>query len=246
MKDRSAFLGELNPLGLTHVARCVALLWYYRQTQEFEERSATELANDLQDVGYPKPNVTRLAEDLKRSRFVVKGRRAKTFQLDARRIAELDERYGPVLELRKVRVTGAVLPVKWFAGSRPYLERLVHEINGCYEYGFYDGSAVLCRRLMESLIIEVYVHDKRHHEIQSGGVFLPLERLISHVRADPGISLGRNTPKTMVQVKEMGDVAAHDRAYITQQSDIDDVRAAYRRVISELSSLAGMADATTV
>lgn len=240
MKDRGEFLRALTPLGLTHAARSIALLWYYRQTQEFEERTAADLASDLQDEGFPKPHVTRLNDDLRRSRFVVRGRRPRTFQLDARRLNELDERYMDVLSVRRVEVGEPVLPREWVAGTRVYLEKLFHQINGTYEYGFYDACATLCRRLIESLLVEIYIHEKRHHEVQFNGVFLGLDRLIAHARHDSALSLGRNTPKVMTEIKELGDTAAHDRVYITLQADIDDVRARFRRVVRELLELAGI------
>lgn len=62
-----------------------------------------------------------------------------------------------------------LLPSEWVAGTRKYLEQMVYQINAAYEYGMYDASAVLMRRLMESLIIEIYIHKKRHHDIQVGG-----------------------------------------------------------------------------
>jgi hypothetical protein len=93
---------------------------------------------------------------------------------------------------------------------------------------------------MESLIIEVYIHENRHHEIQNSGVFIPLEKLIKYVVADGQVALGRNTPKTMTDVKQLGDTAAHDRTYITAQVDIDDILQRYRRVIQELSDKAGI------
>jgi len=178
---------------------------------------------------------------MRRSRYVVKGRRAKTFQIDARRLADLDERYEEILALRKVEVSSTIIPSEWFDGTRAYLERLVHQINGCYEFGFYDACAALSRRLMESLLIEIYFHQKRHHEIQNNGVLFPLERMISHVRSDSSVHLSRNSPKTMTDVKQLGDTAAHDRVYIMEQIDIDDLKARYRKLIRELSSLAGIA-----
>lgn len=111
---------------------------------------------------------------------------------------------------------------------------MVYQINGCYEYGFYDACATLCRRLMESLIIEVYIHNGQTHEIQNNGMFLGLEKLISKISNDNQINLSRNTPKTMTLIKELGDTAAHDRVYITHQQDIDDVKAKYRRMIQDL------------
>lgn len=93
---------------------------------------------------------------------------------------------------------------------------------------------------MESLIIEIYIREGRHHEIQSNGVFLPLERLIAIVTSDTNVALARNTKKTMVETKQLGDTAAHDRVYVTPQVDIDDHKAKYRRMIQELLEKAGI------
>lgn len=62
MKTRTDFAQALAKQELSHVDRAIGLLWYYRHSQEYEERSASELATDLHDEGFPKPNVTRLHE----------------------------------------------------------------------------------------------------------------------------------------------------------------------------------------
>ena len=90
MRTRADFAQALAQLKLSHVARAVALLWYYRHTQEYEERSAAELAADLHDEGFPKPNVTRLSRALTRTKDTARGKRAETFQVDVRRLAALD------------------------------------------------------------------------------------------------------------------------------------------------------------
>lgn len=234
MTGRGEFSLKIADLPLSHADRAIALLWYYRQSQEFEERSAKDLAADMQEEGFPRPNITRFKEDLQRSRFTVKGRQEGTFQIDLRRASALEQKYGEFLGTKRVPVTAKVIPSEWVVGTRRYLEQLVYQINGCYESGFYDACAALCRRLMESLIIEVYVHEQRHHQIQSNGVFLPLERLIGFITVDTRVALGRNTPKTMIETKQLGDTAAHDRVYITPQIDIDDHKAKYRRMIQEL------------
>jgi hypothetical protein len=238
--DRSHFAQDIASLESSHTDRAIAFLWYYRETQEFEERTASELANDLHDEGFPKPNVTRLHRDLARSRFTVKGRRPESFQIDVRRLADLQQAYGQFLSARKVDVKGLVIPADWVEGTRAYLERLVHQINGTYECGFYDACATMMRRLMESLIIEIYIHDGRQHEIQSNDVFLGLEKLIAHARSDPKLTLGRNTSKTMTEVKELGDTAAHDRVCITSKQDIDDLIPRYRRMLQVLLVASGI------
>lgn len=218
----------------------IALLWYYRQSQEFEERTASELANDLHEEGFPKPNVTRLANGLSKSKYAVKGRRKKSYQLNVRYISELDEKYGAILKLRKLDIEDKVIPLDWVDGTRAYLEKLVHQINGTYQFGFYASCAVLSRRLMESLIVEVYVSRGRHQEIQTNGVFNSLDRLISYLTTDNSIPLGRAMPGTMRDVKELGDMAAHDRTYITRDYDIDDIKVRLCRMISELLVLSSI------
>ncbi len=240
MESRKGFARQLAKLSLSHADRAIALLWYYTQTQEFDERTAAELANDLFDEGFPKANVTRLRTHLTKNRFTVRGRRSGSFQLDLRRLSELDHKYGALLKIKKVDVTDQIIPKEWVDGTRVYLEKMVHQINGTYDYGFYDACATLCRRLMESLIIEVYISSGRVHDIQSSGVFFNLEKLISTIRIDKNITVGRNTPKTMIEIKQLGDTASHDRVYITHQQDIDDVKARFRRMIRQLLDAAGI------
>ena len=93
---------------------------------------------------------------------------------------------------------------------------------------------------MRSLIIEVYVHSGRQLEIQQNNVFVSLDRLIAHIKSDRNVSLGRTIPKTMDDVKQLGDTAAHDRTYITPQIDIDDIKARYRKMIAELLRNSGI------
>lgn len=238
MKTREAFAKELAKLTLSHAERAIAFLWYYRQTQEFEERTASELASDLHDEGFPKPNVTRLHDDLSRSKHTVRGKREGSFQIDVRRLSDLDTAYVNLLKIKIVQVSESIIPSDWVLGTRRYLEQLVYQINGSYDYGFYDGCATLCRRLMESLIIEIYIASNRTHEIQNNGVFFGLEKLITIIKNDRKVTLGRNVPKTMGDIKQLGDTAAHDRVYITPPQDIDELKARYRQMIQELLVLA--------
>jgi hypothetical protein len=238
--SRKEFARKLAELDLSHVDRAVAFLWYYRETQEFDERSGSDLAADLHDEDFPHPNVTRLRKELQRSAFTIQGKRKGTFQIDARKLVELTGKYASLIGTPTVHVQGAILPPEWVAGTRKYFEQMVFQINGCYEVGFYDGCAALSRRLMESLIIEVYVCRDRHREIQNNGTFLQLDGLINYIVADKTITLSRNSPKAMQEVKQLGDTAAHDRVYITPQIDIDDTKVRYRHLIQELLNLSGI------
>jgi Domain of unknown function (DUF4145) len=240
MKTKAEFCAAIATKSLTHVERAIALLWFYKKSQLFEERTASELASDLHEDGFPRPNVTQFRHDLAKSRYTISGRRTGTFQIDIRREKELDGNYWAILGEVRVDVSDEVIPKDFVSGTRLYLEEIVHQINGAYDNGFYDACAVLCRRLMESLIIEVYISRSRQHEIQANGVFFFLDRLISYIRNDTAVTLGRNTPKTMEEMKQIGDTAAHDRTYITRKGDIDGIKANLRRTISDLLVASGI------
>lgn len=240
MATRQEFSRRIAEVATTHLDRALAFLWYYGYSQEYEERSPAELAGDLHDEGFPRPNVTRLRDDLRKSPFAVRGSRKGSYKLDLRRKGTLDEQYQELLNIKVVKVTSSVLNPGLVANTRGYLVRLVHQINGTYDFGFFDGTAVLCRRLMESLLIEVYIHEKRTDDIRQGGAFFQLERLITYIQQDSLVVLSRNAPKTMTEIKQLGDTAAHDRVYTTQQADIDDLKARFRRLIQELLALSGI------
>jgi hypothetical protein len=55
-----------------------------------------------------------------------------------------------------------VIPFALLRGTRGYMERIAHQINGTYSNGWYDGCAVMIRRLIETLIIEVFENMQSH------------------------------------------------------------------------------------
>lgn len=240
MNNRSSFIEQIAQLNLSRVEQAVALLWFYRQNQEYEERTASELADDLADENLGKPNVTLLHRDLMKSKLTVKGKRLKTFQIHTKYLPALNEKYTQYLDIRPIAVTSSVIPIELFQGTKPHLEKIVSEINGAYDCGFYDCSAVLIRRLLESLIIEAYITKKIVHEIRFNNAFLMLDALIGKIINNSTIILGRNTHKGMIDIKKVGDTAAHDRSYITQKEDIDDIKLDTHRTFQELLTICGL------
>jgi len=116
----------------------------------------------------------------------------------------------------------------------------VVEINGAYDCTFYDCSAVLIRRLLESLIIEVFISKKLVQEIRFNNAFLMLDALIGKIVNNPTFILGRNTHNALLDIKKVGDTAAHDRSYITQKEDIDDIKLDARRTFQDLLTICGL------
>jgi hypothetical protein len=128
-----------------------------------------------------------------------------------------------------------MLPFALVRGTRGYIERVVNQINGCYERGWFDGCAVMMRRLIETLIIECFEHHKIDSKIKDAkGDYYFLEELINRTLAETKWSLGRNTKQGLPNLKRVGDYSAHTRRYNAHRGDIDKVASDFRVVCEEL------------
>lgn len=126
--------------------------------------------------------------------------------------------------------------------TRGYIERVVVQINGSYENGWYDGCAVMIRRLLETLIIEAFESHAIASKIKNPktGDFYYLSDLISLALSEPSWNLSRNTRQSMPKLKTIGDLSAHSRRYNAHRSDIDNIISDLRVVVQELIYLAGL------
>ena len=146
---------------------------------------------------------------------------------------------NPPPEEGSVSNTELVVYFSLVRGTRGYLEKLVHQINGSYEYGWYDACAVMIRRLVETLIIEVYEAHSVSDSIKNNqGDFFYLGDLITSVLAESAWTLGRNAKKSLKELKDIGDKSAHSRRFIAHRQDIDKVSGDLRVAVQELVYLA--------
>ncbi len=133
-------------------------------------------------------------------------------------------------------------PVVYFSlvrNTRGYLERLAHQINGSYEHGWYDASAVMIRRLVETLIIETFEKHGIASKIQNrNGDFFYLRDLITMLLSEQSWNLSRNAKTALPKLKDVGDLSAHSRRFIAQRQDIDKLIGDLRITVQELVTLA--------
>ena len=129
-----------------------------------------------------------------------------------------------------------VLPRALVTGTRGYLERVVDQINGSYENGWFDACAVMMRRLLETLIIECFEAHGIAAKIKDGstGDFLRLSDLVAKTLQEPSWNLGRTAKKALPNLKLIGDQSAHSRRYNAHREDIDKLLPEFRTVSQEL------------
>lgn len=125
--------------------------------------------------------------------------------------------------------------------TRSYLEKILMQANGCYERQWYDACAVMVRRLVETLIIELYESKGRDTEIKNSvGDFLMLRDLVKKVVSDTSFNLCRESKRVLPLVKDCGDRSAHNRRYTATRADLDGVIPGLRVLADDLLHLAGL------
>ena len=125
------------------------------------------------------------------------------------------------------------------SGTRGYIEKVVFQINGCYENGWFDACAVMMRRLLETLIIESFeAHGIAANAKNPSGDFHMLGGLIKRALSESAWNLGRNSRRALPKLKAIGDQSAHSRRYNAHREDIDKLVVDFRIVCQELLYLA--------
>ena len=235
--DDIDFLKTVNSDGLRAVDRAVAMLWWISRTDFAAQATTKEICDAIEAAGHPRQNRTRLRAALRADRRATKvGQDAWKLHANAR--PKLTEAYN-FAALPKAPVdSDSVLPRDLFAGTRGYLVKVVEQINRSYDTQLWDCCAVMARRLIETLIIELYEKLGRADEIKDDGNFVMLNGLIAFLEADKSVHFGRNAAKGLKDFKQLGDLSAHNRRFNAKQSDIDRVRDGLRVASEELLHLA--------
>ena len=157
---------------------------------------------------------------------------ARAIQREVPRLGRPPEEGGPP-------ETEQVIPHSVVRGTRGYIEKLVDQVNGCYERGWYDACAVMTRRLVEVVIIEAFEEQGIAAKIQDGvGDFFFLSDLIDAALAEPQWNLGRNTRRALPRLKGVGDRSAHSRRFNAHLKDIERNIDDLRDVVQEFIYLA--------
>jgi hypothetical protein len=236
--DLVAFGKGLASLDLSEVDLGVALLWFLEHT-ETPETTAAGLAGIMHDLSLRgRVNTSRLAKHLSSHTDLVRGKKAGSFKIKLSKKAALEQKYAALLKRPIPKVESHVLASDDFLATRRYLETLVFQINGSYQFGFYDGCMVLCRRLMETLLIEAFEQNGKSTAIKRQNNYLQLSDIVGIAKSGQFIKLARGSADILEEIKSAGDTAAHNRTYITKRQDVEDLKLKFRRIISELMHLA--------
>ena len=238
---RSDFLRLLQRRGETSYTQALALLWFVGREDPTEGLTAREICADLEESGLPIQNISRLSARLREDRATSRAKRPGAWRLHPNARIQLDVEYQSLVPTgpQAPPLTDSVVP-RTLASARGYLERVVTQLNASYDMQLYDCCAVMCRRTLETLLIEVYESVGRADEIKGpDGYFVMLNGLIEFFEKDKALHPSRNALQGLRDFKKLGDLSAHNRRFNARKDDIDRVRDGLRLAIEELAHMAG-------
>ena len=239
--NEAKILRTLQERGDSVYSQALALLWWVGRDNPQEGLTAKEICERLESSGLPAQNSSRLARRLVEDRGTSKANRQGAWRLHPTTRRQLDQDLTSVVPNGPPEApsSDAVIP-RGLVSSRGYLEKVVAQLNASYELGLYDCCAVMCRRTVETLLIEVYEHVGRAGEVKgSDGHFLMLNGLLDCFEKDKTFHPSRNALQGLRDFKKLGDLSAHNRRFNARKDDIDRVRDGLRLTVEELAHMAG-------
>ena len=198
----------------------------------------TDITNILSSIGHPISNISRLKGYLSKSKDFRKISEG-VYMLTPSARERLSSQYGDIIQNEDyIDSNSEILDEALFCNKRGYLDKLIKQINHCYNSGCYDACAVCMRRVFEITLIQAYEKLGIQNEIKKDGEYIMLEKIVANAVNNPTLAISR-LKKDYDSIREIGNYAAHRVFYNTRKKDIDDIRQLYRVSLEELYYKAG-------
>jgi len=237
------FCEVVGKLPRKNAEKALAVLWYFDHDQPGVSKTAGQLTKLLGDHHIGTPNQTELAEAIRKTKLADESRNGFSLKPGSRKMIRdwLPDLDG--IQPAMNHGTG-FLPEPIWKNTRGYIEEVCRELNGTFNHAYYNASAVMLRRLLETLILEAYEHLGRDAEIKDGGGnYLMLSDLAERACGENGhrgLNLGRDSKKALKDVRSVGNWSAHARRFLAHSGDLAKFQAGVRLVVQELIQIADL------
>lgn len=236
------FIAKADLINKTEIDKAKLLIFYYSAVLGMKELSPNTIAKTLEDEGFAKMNTSRLLNKMKKSKDFAKGSEKGTFKLSVKITNQLISEFPQINKVdESIDADETILPNSVFENTRGYIEKICQQINGSYEHNYFDGCAVLMRRLLEMLLILTYQKNGKEFEIQDApNEYKNLNYIINFTKSNNQFHLSKGTLDTMDEFRKVGNFSAHRIQYNCKRRDIDAVKKEFRVGIEELIYKAGI------
>lgn len=232
----SQFAKKVELHSKQEIERVKFVFFYLRKTTNKEDVSVSEVTEMLHNIGFSRPNASRLNNNLSKSKDFIKGASNQSFRLKISTFLQLENQLTNLFNSsEEIATSSSILPESLYLGTRGYIEVLSKQINASYENNIFDGCAVLMRRLVEILLIACYHHQKKEDEIQEvDGGYKNLNHLITNTRSKKYFMLSKGTLDCLDVFRKLGNYSAHTIQYYCRKQEIDIIKMEFRVAIEEL------------
>jgi len=136
----------------------------------------------------------------------------------------------PAVPAARLSPVQSYISPELFSRQPDYITRLVPQINGCWERDYYEACAIVIRRLISLLVIQLYHSRGWSKDLKEAktGEYVGLRAMINKLGGDSRFGIGRRCTDGLKQLKELGDIAAHDHTVTIRRSDLEGVRDSLR------------------
>ena len=225
----------------TELEKVKLLAYFQNMTEGSNSFTLDEILITLDNIGHSISNSSRLKGYLTKSKDFKKNGKFNTYMLTPSVRQRLDHEYDSLFKnMENIESSSEILDETLFLGVRGFLDKLIKQINNCYNNCCYDASAVLMRRVFEILLIMAYEKNGVQDQIKDGnGDYLMLERIVANAVQNKTLHISRSR-KEYDLIRELGNFAAHKIHFNTRKNDIDDIKQIYRVCLEELYYKAGL------
>lgn len=237
-KELLEFLHHAEIHSLAVPDRLIAIIWWHHNSGNIPVEFA-QIQAESNLAGFPALNASREKGKLRNDKRTSSLNKGASFRLAPSAIASLNEQYRELVQIKNLPKSDTVFEQSSFNDTRDYIAKVVQQINVSYDMGLYDCCAVMIRRLLETMIIEVYEKLGRSDDLKGNdGHFLMFSGLLNILENDRSINLGRQSVAGLKSFKKIADSSAHNRRFNASRKDISDKFDGVRLAIVELRQIA--------
>lgn len=239
--DLTRYITTINLNEKTELEKVKLLAFFQNVTQNTNSFLLDHVIQILKQIGHPISNVSRIKSYLAKSKDFKKLGNTNEYMITPPAKQKLQSDYGVLFDNSEEIVSSSeVLDETLFIGMRGFLDKLIKQVNSCYQNNCYDACAVLMRRVFEiSLILAYEHHGIQDHIKDEKGDYVMLEKIVANATQNKALGISRSR-KEYDTIRELGNFAAHKIHFNVRKKDIDDIKQIYRVCLEELYYIAGL------
>lgn len=225
--------------------RAKLLCFYHFKEDGKSVFTMSNIAVWMEECNFSKPNTSRLKANLikgKRKAFLATKADKNEMEFVPAVLQELERDYGVLwTDTVTIESSSELIEESKFCGKRPFLTRLIQQINFTYGHNCYDACAVLMRRLFEVLLVLTYQNKGLEADItKPDGSHKMLEGIVKDAVQNKALGIPARISKNFDVFREVGNNSAHSITYTAGKLDIDNISIEYRVMMEDLYNRAGL------